>query len=110
MLKLFMNSKNDGSQGPWGPWSGSGENKGAKQENPKSKKTKTGGYLKDGFVVDSDQSENDNESEYDDEEEDLDEDSVNKLVIDQEDTIHLEDIGSELSEESYDYSDEELTL
>ncbi len=38
MLKFFMNSKNDGSQGPWGPWSGGGENKGPKQENPKSKK------------------------------------------------------------------------
>jgi hypothetical protein len=49
MLKLFMNSKNDGSQGPWGPWSGSGDNKGQKQENPKSKnpeKTQLKNFLK----------------------------------------------------------------
>ena len=44
-----MNSKNDGSQGPWGPWSGSGDNKGQKQENPKSKnpeKTQLKNFLK----------------------------------------------------------------
>ena len=75
---------------------------------PKSKKTKTGGYLKDGFVVDSSGSGEDNsdEDEYDD-----DDDSSNASNSDrkpmQEEQLILEDIGSELSEESYDYSDEE---
>ena len=68
---------------------------------PKSKKTKMTGYLKDGFVVDSSDteyeetfSEEDEENNSDNSEEKL---SENELIID--------DIGSELSEESYDYDD-----
>jgi hypothetical protein len=71
---------------------------------PKEKKTKQG-YLKDGFVVDSSDTEetfdSEDEIDADDEEEvDEEEDSTEldeKLVVD--------DVGSELSEESYDYDD-----
>ena len=52
---------------------------------PKEKKTKNG-YLKDGFVVDSS---------------DTDEDDTDD--VDEEDELELEMIGSELSEEDYDY-------
>jgi len=70
---------------------------------PASKKTKNG-YLKDGFVVDSDSDEKD--EEYDsDENEDDEEESEDTEDNGQMDEIVLEDIGSELSEESY--SDEE---
>ena len=75
---------------------------------PASKKTKNG-YLKDGFVVDSDS--DDKEAEYesgsdeDDENEDEDEDSEDVDDNGQIDELELEDIGSELSEESY--SDED---
>ena len=66
---------------------------------PKEKKTKQG-YLKDGFVVDSsDTEENTPEGTDDDEEEGEDEDE------DEEEELVIEDIGSELSEESYDYDD-----
>jgi hypothetical protein len=60
---------------------------------PKSLKTKIGGYLKDGFVVDDsdnntyDGSDSDNESD----------------IINEDDKEHC----SELSEESYDYSEDE---
>jgi hypothetical protein len=73
---------------------------------PASKKTKKGGYLKDGFVVDtesssehsgSDSSGSDDESELNDSEE----------TTDKEEGIVLEEIGSELSEEAYDYSSED---
>ena len=73
---------------------------------PKEKKTKQG-YLKDGFVVDSSDTENDDgcddgsENE-DDENEDDDDDAAigdNDLIV--------EDIGSELDEEEYDYSSDE---
>ena len=66
---------------------------------PKEKKTKQG-YLKDGFVVDSsDTEENISGSSTEDSEEDEDcvEDSH------PENDVVNEDIGSELSEESYDY-------
>jgi hypothetical protein len=72
---------------------------------PKEKKTKQG-YLKDGFVVDSSDTEENSNSEsegsLDDEdetEEEVADDDLGEIVI--------EDIGSELSEESYDYSDTE---
>jgi hypothetical protein len=72
---------------------------------PANKKTKDG-YLKDGFVVDSDSDDKDAEyetdSDDDDEDSDKDEDSEEVEDIGE---IVLEDIGSELSEESY--SDEE---
>ena len=69
---------------------------------PKEHKTKHG-YLKDGFVVDSSdtEEEEDDEDDEDDEEED-DEDE-------EEDEIVVQDIGSELTEESYDYSEEDNT-
>lgn len=83
---------------------------------PKEKKTKQG-YLKDGFVVDSsdteeqspsgsedndDEDDDDNEDEDDEEDEDKEDGGVDDgdLVID--------DIGSELSEESYDYDDKNV--
>jgi hypothetical protein len=65
---------------------------------PKHKKTSSG-YLKDGFIVDS---ENEDDAEYTDddseEEENVEEDNNNV-----EDLLELEDVGSELSEESYTY-------
>lgn len=73
---------------------------------PAEKKTKQG-YLKDGFVVDSDDdsdSDSDSSSFSDDDESDEDSDPQDgegsQLVV--------EDIGSELSSEDYDYSDEEI--
>ena len=71
---------------------------------PASKKTKHG-YLKDGFVVDSDSSD-DKEEEYgSDDDEDDEEDEEEQEG--QEENLELEDIGSELSEEEYDSSSEE---
>lgn len=74
---------------------------------PKEKKTKQG-YLKDGFVVDSsDAEENSSHSESDDFEKELDEseDESDEPNADECDII-IEDLGSELSEESYDYDSE----
>ena len=67
---------------------------------PKDKKTKHG-YLKDGFVVDSSDTEESNEesteeSEEEDDEEETEESEENNDIV-------IEDLGSELSEESYDY-------
>jgi hypothetical protein len=64
-------------------------------------KTKKGGYLKDGFVVDSSDTEEilDSEDETEDDEEETDE------TTDIEEPLILEELGSELSEEEYDYSD-----
>ncbi len=80
---------------------------------PKSKKTKIGGYMKDGFVVDDDSNHDDSdEFEDDDSDESGDDDSDdnkgnskgNKCNNnDVNDDVLLEDIGSELSEDSYDY-------
>jgi hypothetical protein len=67
---------------------------------PKEKKTKHG-YLKDGFVVDSSDTEEDEEEEEGSEEELEDEEQDSDEI--QEDELELEDIGSELSEEEYDY-------
>ena len=65
---------------------------------PKHKKTKNG-YLKDGFVVDgSDTDESESASSYETEDEDTAEEDDNDT------DIVIEDIGSELSEESYDYT------
>jgi len=68
---------------------------------PPSKKTKQG-YLKDGFVVDSDsQDEEDEEDDYGSEEEE--EDNDNENTNDEEDEkVLLEELGSELSEEEYE--------
>jgi hypothetical protein len=70
---------------------------------PKHKKTKKGGYLKDGFVVDSSDTEEIIGS--DTEDDNLDESSDETSEID--DDAILGEIGSELSEEAYDYSDSE---
>jgi len=71
---------------------------------PKNMKTKKGGYLKDGFVVDSSDTEEIDSSESDDDDE---EDPIATSSEEPEEELILEDIGSELSEESYDYSDTE---
>jgi hypothetical protein len=77
---------------------------------PKEKKTKQG-YLKDGFVVDSsdteENSEPDSESDDIDDYEEDDDENENESGKD-EDDIEVEDIGSELSEESYDYDDKNV--
>jgi hypothetical protein len=74
---------------------------------PKEKKTKQG-YLKDGFVVDSsDAEENSSQSESDEFEKELDEseEETDETNAGESDII-IEDLGSELSEESYDYDSE----
>jgi hypothetical protein len=71
---------------------------------PKSKKTKQG-YLKDGFVVDSsdgDATESSSSTE-DENDEDDDEEEEEESVEDSENIV-VEDVGSELSEEEYDYN------
>ena len=76
---------------------------------PKDKKTKDG-YLKDGFVVDS--SDTDDEAyQSDNDDDDDDDDEIDNTQDLDEEEINLEDIGSELSEDDYDYetsSDEEI--
>jgi hypothetical protein len=72
---------------------------------PKHMKTKKGGYLKDGFVVDSSDTEEIIGSDTEDEDDNLDESSDETSEVD--DDAILEEIGSELSEEGYDYSDSE---
>lgn len=69
---------------------------------PKSKKTKKGGYLKDGFVVDSSEedavnsgSSTESDAEFDDSED------TSEPEFKEEDLL-LDEIGSELSEESYE--------
>jgi hypothetical protein len=74
---------------------------------PSDKKTKQG-YLKDGFVVDSSDTENedDNASGSDNEcNEDADEDDED--VFGGDNDLIVEDIGSELDEEEYDYSSDD---
>lgn len=70
---------------------------------PKEKKTKQG-YLKDGFVVDSSDTEetypSSSESDNEYNSEDTDDENENDYII--------EDVGSELSEESYDYDDKNV--
>ena len=72
---------------------------------PASKKTKKGGYLKDGFVVDSSETEDD--STYSDDDDDDDEEEESEEVSGLDEEMIIADIGSELSEESYDYSDDD---
>jgi len=72
---------------------------------PASKKTKQG-YLKDGFVVDSDSS--DDKDDYCSEDESQDDDDAEAHEQDgPEDALELEDIGSELSEEEYESSSDD---
>jgi len=76
---------------------------------PKEKKTKQG-YLKDGFVVDS--SDNEENSTSDSGSDDADTadnaDDADDEISDQSDDMIIDDIGSELSEESYDYDDKNV--
>jgi hypothetical protein len=75
---------------------------------PKEKKTKQG-YLKDGFVVDSSDTDNedggDDGSENEDDEDEYDDDDDDAAMGDND--LIVEDIGSELDEEEYDYSSDE---
>jgi hypothetical protein len=74
---------------------------------PKNMKTKKGGYLKDGFVVDSSDAEEEEVSCSDDDEDESEEPTEASGEGDGDEEIVLEDVGSELSEESYIESDEE---
>jgi len=68
---------------------------------PAELKTKDG-YLKDGFVVDSD-GEDEDDDDYDSEDEDESEDASEPAANDGDDLLLVLDIGSELSEEDYNY-------
>jgi len=70
---------------------------------PKEKKTKEG-YLKDGFVVSE---EGEEELEEDETTSDSEINTTNSEDEDEDDDAVIEDIGSELSEESYDYESDE---
>lgn len=75
---------------------------------PKEKKTKQG-YLKDGFVVDSsdtDENEASTGSEDDENDDDLEGETEETEETEEDGEIVIEDLGSELSEESYDYDPE----
>jgi hypothetical protein len=74
------------------------------------KKTKKGGYLKDGFVVDEEDIEEEYGSDMDIDSNDEYSETDDRHATEQpeqDDALVLEEIGSELSEESYDYSDNE---
>lgn len=73
---------------------------------PKNMKTKIGGYLKDGFVVDGSDNEEDNICS-EDEEDESEEPTEDSTEREGDEEIALEDVGSELSEESYVESDKE---
>jgi len=73
---------------------------------PKNKKTKNG-YLKDGFVVDSSDTEESNEESSEESEEEADEDETEDSEENSDDIV-IEDLGSELSEESYDYDSDNV--
>ena len=72
---------------------------------PKHMKTKKGGYLKDGFVVDSSDTEEENTGSDDEEESNEPSDDAENADADEE--LELEDVGSELSEETYIESDDD---
>jgi len=78
------------------------------EDIPQSKKTKSG-YLKDGFVVDSDEPEENEHDTYGDYETCSSEltHSDNEVEEQEDNELILENVGSELSEESYNYSDNE---
>jgi hypothetical protein len=71
---------------------------------PKEKKTKNG-YLKDGFVVDSSDTE---EKTLSNSEISENEESNDEKDNDEDEDLILENIGSELSEEAYDYDDKDV--
>ena len=74
---------------------------------PKEKKTKQG-YLKDGFVVDSSDTEENSPSVSESDDEDVQDDADDENEPDEDDDMLIEDVGSELSEESYDYDDKNV--
>ncbi len=78
---------------------------------PKEKKTKQG-YLKDGFVVDSSDTEEnsscDSEEIEDTEEDDDNDDNNDDDTNDDNSDLVVDDVDSELSEESYDYDDKNV--
>ena len=74
---------------------------------PKEKKTKQG-YLKDGFVVDSSDTEEKSLSGSESDDDDTDDDEDDEDDDGETDDMIIEDIGSELSEESYDYDDKNV--
>jgi len=69
---------------------------------PAEMKTKDG-YLKDGFVVDSDGEDGYDSEEDEDEDEEDSEEASEPAVNDIDDLLLVVDIGSELSEEDYEY-------
>lgn len=71
---------------------------------PKEKKTKTGGYLKDGFVVDSDSTDEDEYETVDEDESNEDETDESDITEDQGENGE-QDFTCELVEEEYDYDD-----
>jgi len=73
---------------------------------PSEKKTKQG-YLKDGFVVDSEDTEDENYVSSDGNEDDEERDDASTNSNDMESDLEIEDIGSELSEDEYEYSDDD---
>jgi len=74
---------------------------------PKNMKTKKGGYLKDGFVVDSSDAEEEEVSDSDNDEDASEEISADTEDAEGDEELEIEDVGSELSEESYIESDKE---
>ena len=74
---------------------------------PKEKKTKQG-YLKDGFVVDSSDADESVSVSGSEEDTGESEDTYETEKDGEEDDIVLPDIGSELSEESYDYESDDV--
>ena len=74
---------------------------------PKELKTKVGGYMKDGFVVDADEDsdeEGEGYGESDDDDDDSDEESEEE---EDDDDDLMSDVGSELQEEEYLFSEDE---
>jgi hypothetical protein len=75
------------------------------EDVPAEKKTKHG-YLKDGFVVDSEDDEEYGSDDDDNDSDDLEQSDHVDDSEEQDEELELEDIGSELSEDEYDYSDD----
>jgi len=73
---------------------------------PSNKKTKNGGYLKDGFVVDDDVDDDEDASDYDSDGTVSDNSDGEDDIGGGDGDLEVEDIGSELSEEEYDYTGE----
>ena len=76
---------------------------------PKELKTKVGGYMKDGFVVDTNDSDDEGESFGSEDLDNEDEESAEEDDSEEEsdDDEMLSDLGSELAEDDYLFSDDE---